>query len=105
MTQNPPAQDKPTIVVESDFDGYFERRVREILDEIGETPAYGTIRVSATPYLGDAVQYRIENGELHLTFYSALRNGFGSLDWSLVADLIRGRRRVGGGIRDARKTP
>lgn len=79
-----------TVIVVSDFDGYFEDRVRKILGDLSGPSAYEVIRVSATPWLADAVQYEIHEGELHLTFYSGLRHGFGMIDWTLVADLIRG---------------
>jgi hypothetical protein len=80
----------PTIVVERDYDGYFERRVRELVTH-GTT--YDVIHVEATPYLPDAVQYKIEIGEqreIFLTFYSGLRTGFGAIDWSMVTDLLQG---------------
>jgi hypothetical protein len=85
-----------TVVVVKDFDGFFEKRVRDILSMLDEDErsAYRVIRIKATPYLPDAVQYEIRDDELTLTFYSGLRNGFGTLNWSLVIDLIRGSRKI-----------
>ncbi len=89
----------PTIVVERDFDGYFEQRVRELV--VRDGTIYDVIHVKATPYLADAVRYKIEIGrqrEIFLTFYSGLRNGFGAIDWSMVTDLLQGSKASPGSL-------
>ncbi len=86
LTQNPSpvtAQTAtPTIVIERDFDGYFEARVREAVARKGGS-RHDVIRVDATPYLSDALRYEIDadKKEIRLLFYSALRAGFGSINW------------------------
>lgn len=71
----------PEIVVNSDFDGYFERLVRAQLAKRGESRRERII-ISAGPWRPYGVAYKIsEDGKtLELDFYSALRNGFGSFN-------------------------
>lgn len=74
--------DKPTIKVESDYDGYFEGLVRSWVDrkaERGPEFNHARIVVSAGPYRPHAVTFRRREGVIVLDFYSALRVGFGSL--------------------------
>ncbi len=77
----------PAIVVHRDFDGFFERVVRRLLAEHGHC-RYDVVHVDATPYLPDAVQYEVRGREIHLTFYSALRRGFGALDWDQLREIL-----------------
>ena len=79
----------PQVVVERDFDGYFEAQVRRILTSLPTSP-YRVVRIRAVPFLPDAVQYRAAGDEILLLFYAALRRGFGSIDWAIVGDLLRG---------------
>lgn len=101
MTNEPTNDDasqgtaKPTsVVVGQDFDGYFEEIVRSSLRKAA--CPYDVIHVRATPYLADACQFRVTNAgrELHLTFYSGLRRGFGQVNWATVDDVIAGRTQV-----------
>jgi len=74
----------PQVVVAQDYDGYFERFVRELIDkkqQEGGTFKSLKIIVNAGPYRESAVRYAWRESEktLILDFYSALRAGFGSL--------------------------
>jgi len=40
----------PQIIIERDFDGYFEDRVRQILTSLSDSP-YRIVRIRATPFL------------------------------------------------------
>lgn len=83
----------PEVIVLSDYDGYFENLVlgwvaRKI--ETREQFNHARVTISAGPYRSYAVQFEEqENDTLHLDFYSALRNGFGSLPESAIAELVR----------------
>lgn len=76
------------IVVKSDYDGYFERWVRAMLERKEGPARHETIEVSAGPYRSSAVTYHSDGKTLKLDFYSALRSGFGSLSEQDVKDLI-----------------
>ncbi len=78
------------VVVVSDYDGYFEGKVRDALQKI--VCPYRVVRVSATPYLADAVQFDPRGDEISLKFYSGLRHGYGELDWSIVLGVLSRRR-------------
>lgn len=77
------------VVVLSDFDGFFEGKVRDALAKI--SCPYRIIRISATPYLADAVQYDPRGDELNLKFYSGLRRGYGRIDWSDILRILSAR--------------
>lgn len=80
----------PQIIIDRDFDGYFEGRVRQILASLPSSP-YRIIRIHATPFLPDAVQYCVTGDEIRVSFYAALRKGFGEIDWTMVGDLLLGK--------------
>ena len=84
-----PEAPTPQIIIERDFDGYFEGQVRQILASLSTSP-YRIVRIRATPFLPDAVQYRVTGDEILILFYAALRRGFGKIDWAMVGDLLRG---------------
>jgi hypothetical protein len=74
---------EPEIVVDKDFDGHFERLVRGWIAEhqqAGGKFLHQTIKITAGPYRAQAVAID-SNGidTVALDFYSAIRNGFGSL--------------------------
>lgn len=84
---------EPKIEVLSDFDGYFEAMVRRWVQQMKDS---GTlfksqrILITAGPYRACAVSAEvggIDNEQLTLDFYSALRTGFGSLSESDVAQI------------------
>lgn len=77
------------VVVVNDYDGYFEGKVRDALSRI--VCPYAVVRVSATPYLADALQFEPRGDEISLKFYSGLRRGFGRLDWSIMLDVLSNR--------------
>ena len=92
MSEQPEAP-TPQIIIERDFDGYFEDRVRQILASPSGSPSgspYRIVRIRATPFLPDAVQYRVTGDEILILFYAALRSGFGEIDWAMVSDLLHG---------------
>lgn len=87
----------PNLVVERDFDGYFEGLVREWIDRKTHAQQpfkHDFIHVTAAPFLPDAVTTETitsaATGDkfLYLTFYSALRTGFGLLQESDIVKLI-----------------
>lgn len=67
------------VVVESDFDGYFERLAHKIVALV-KKPKYETVTVSAGPWrsYGMAVN-KVDDKTVNLDFYSAIRTGFGAL--------------------------
>jgi len=75
------------VVVHQDYDGYFESRVRGLLAEKAN-PKHSVVHVNALPWLPDGCQYESKDGVLHLTFYAALRAGFGNLDWNDVKGIL-----------------
>jgi hypothetical protein len=82
----------PSIIVKSDYDGYFEGLVKHWVNEKAKNGGTFTcvkIEVSAGPYRAAAVSYeRKESGRvLALDFYSAIRRGFGSLSEQDVIDI------------------
>ena len=79
----------PQIIIERDFDGYFESRVRQILASFSSSP-YRIVRIRVAPFLPNAVQYRVTGDEILILFYASLRSGFGEIDWAMVGDLLRG---------------
>lgn len=85
---------KPKIVVEHDWDGFFEQVVRtwiKMKEDAGEAFTYSKIYVTGMPYQGDAVvmtKRKGEEGALTISFYPAIRNGFGSLSEAEVAKII-----------------
>lgn len=81
----------PTVVVDRDYDGYFERLVR---DWVGRKTSEGrdfnhtVIHVTAGPYRADALTTRTEDTVLFMDFYSALRACFGALSGTDVDQII-----------------
>ena len=84
--------DEPTIVIERDFDGYFEHLVRGWIKkqrEMGLKSRHHTVKIDAGPYRSDAVSCRPDGeGGILLDFYSAIRTGFGSLRDQEIQDII-----------------
>lgn len=78
---------KPTLIVDRDYGGYFEELVRSWIERKKDF-RHRTIRVTAAPYMGDAVSYRSSNTILYLVFYSALRCGFGQLSKSDIDRIV-----------------
>lgn len=74
---------KPEIVVESDFDGYFERLTRKIVDDAAERGhefKHKKAVVSAGPWRAQALRVVSLDAEtVSVDYYSALRTGFGAL--------------------------
>lgn len=85
--------DKPEIriVIERDYDNYFSVLVAGWVRTkmIANQPfRHHTIHVNSGPYRSSAMSYKSSEGELHLDFYSAIRNGFGGLSDSDVKSII-----------------
>jgi len=81
----------PTLVITSDYDGYFGRMVAEWIGRKSTSGAqfkHHTIEITSGPYRNDAVTYVSRNRRLVLDFYSALRTGFGSLSDQDILDII-----------------
>jgi hypothetical protein len=74
---------EPEVVIEKDYDGYFEKAVRSWVAEKvehGEKFLHSTIVVNSGPYRSCAVDCTSDGvSKLTLDFYSAVRNGFGGL--------------------------
>ena len=69
------------IIVKSDFDGYFEHLARQIVS-FADAPKYKRVIVTAGPYRPNALsinRVKDDPDAINLDFYSAIRNGFGSL--------------------------
>jgi hypothetical protein len=84
------ANASPELRVNSDFDRYFEQLVDGWIAAkraAGGTFKHDVVMVTAGPYRSSAVSFHSKNGTLHLDFYSALRNGFGSLSAQDVVEI------------------
>ena len=82
----------PELVVNSDYDRYFERLVDGWIQRkraSGEPFGHDKIVVTAGPYRPDAVTAQSKDGRLSLDFYSALRTGFGSLSEADIEGIIK----------------
>ncbi len=89
--RNPIPKEEPQIVVDSDFDGYFERLVRNwVHRRMSMGPLkHREIRISSGPYRADAVTLvERDGGVLAIDFYSALRTGFGQLSDAEISAII-----------------
>jgi hypothetical protein len=80
---------QPVVVVERDYDGFFEALVRSWIREHKGPFHHDTIVICSGPYRMDAVSYASLDGTLALDFYSALRMGFGALSSQDVAELVK----------------
>lgn len=82
METNPSGIEVPTVVVLNDYDGYFERLVRNLV-ATKQTPfRHKEIRIDSGPYrsVGCAVRQPTDHPDVVIIdFYSATRNGFGGL--------------------------
>lgn len=80
---------QPEIVVQSDFDGYFERLVQSWID-MQDTRRFkhSKIVISAGPWRSCYVYIESKDGELHLDFYSAIRMGFGHISDAEVMQIV-----------------
>jgi hypothetical protein len=85
----------PQIIVEMDYDGYFERlgrRIVELAENTGKPLWCETVVITAGPYRTYALDVsRRDPSTAHLDFYSAIRKGYGSLpeaDLQRAADLL-----------------
>lgn len=78
----------PKIIVEKDYDGFFENLVKQWVKRKTEPFKHHTISVYAGPWLPDAVSYRSTGGVLAFSFYAALRAGFGALSDSDIEQII-----------------
>jgi hypothetical protein len=77
------------IVVERDYDGYFEGLTKRIVSMV-KSPKYTTVIVTAGPYRPNAVsvnKVRDRDDAVHLDYYSALRTGFGRLSEQDLIDI------------------
>lgn len=75
-------KDMIKIIMENDYEGYFESWTRKFVKELQNCPQnkIETVRVTAGPYRNHGLTYEVENDNIiHLDFYSAVRNGFGSI--------------------------
>jgi hypothetical protein len=85
---------RPKVVVERDYDGYFERLTNSWLDraiELGHDFKYHTIVITSGPYRSSVVTVNAlpsNPGEVNLDFYAASRVGFGSLSEQDVLGII-----------------
>jgi hypothetical protein len=80
----------PEIIVESDYDGYFERLVRGWCDKKTMPFRHKKIIITAGPYRSCAVSaMKDDEGKtIRLDFYAALRTGFGQLDSAEINEII-----------------
>lgn len=81
------------IIIKSDFDGYFERLTRQIVS-LAQSPKAKRVIVTAGPYRCDALtvnKVKDDPDAVNLDFYSAIRNGFGSLSQE---DLIQAAKLI-----------
>lgn len=84
-----PYEAKPEVVVNSDYEGYFENLVRSWIDKHQGPFAHRTISISSGPWRAYAVKYeKMPEDRLHLDFYSAVRAGFGSISQAEVDQII-----------------
>ena len=72
---------RPNVVVLKDYDGFFGGWANRLADEIqkGGNDYLTTIEVTSGPYRSCGMAYEMTGTTLKLDFYSAVRNGFGSI--------------------------
>lgn len=77
---------KPEIIIENDYDGFFEKWTIRLAEELEKRGNRKIVRISvdAGPYRNSGVSYVLKHIQdatfgLHLDFYSAVRSGFGSI--------------------------
>lgn len=84
--------DDPIIEVRQDYNGYFERLVRQwltVLKDKGLKARHKKIIVDAGPWRPDAVKLESDGeGVLEVDFYSPLRTSFGSLSGEAQEEII-----------------
>lgn len=79
----------PEIVVKHDYNGYFENLVKGWCKKKTTPFKHTKININAGPYRADAVSaFDEEDGSLTLDFYSAIRNGFGSLSQTEIQEIM-----------------
>jgi len=78
---------KPQIEVESDYDHYFQNLVESMVESKKGEFKHDKIVVSSGPYRPSALTYRSKDKIIYLDFYSAIRNGFGSLSNQDITDI------------------
>lgn len=83
----------PEVVVEEDYDGYFESFVKGLIARKAERRTqefkHFKIVITAGPWRPYAVMWEEKDDGLYLDFYSALRRGFGSLSSEEVDELTK----------------
>lgn len=77
------------LIVEQDYDGYFERLTKQIVGYV-RNPKYKEVVVTSGPYRLDAVSvYKISDDAVRLDYYAALRKGFGTLTEQNMRDVAK----------------
>ena len=80
-------QVRPKVIVKNDWDGYFQRLVEQWIDK-ATNPKHETVTITGQLFQKDAVDYYSNGTNLTLSFYPALRVGFGHLTEEEINDLI-----------------
>lgn len=87
----PDNAETPEVVIESDYEGYFEALVREWIKrkQCSQVPFKHTrIVINAGPWRAYTVTAESKGDTLHLDFYAALRRGFGGLSHEDAASIV-----------------
>jgi hypothetical protein len=82
--------DVPELVIVTDYDGFFERLVRGMMNQKLRFK-HERIEVTAGPWRSTAVSFDSDTKTIKLDFYSALRTGFGYLseeDMKAIMELL-----------------
>lgn len=71
--------EQPELVIEEDYDGYFEGLVKGMIENKNGKFKHKKIVVTSGPYRPYTMGYESKDDTINIDFYSAIRNGFGSL--------------------------
>jgi hypothetical protein len=76
------------IEVIRDYDNFFLNLVEKFCKHKKGEFKHHTIKVNARPFQPDALTYWSKDGVIQLTFYSALRAGFGGFTKQEIEEII-----------------
>ena len=77
------------LIIEKDYDGYFELVAVSLIGKITNSKIKRVV-LRAKPYAMCDVEYEVSGETLNLTYYSAIRAGFGSLHTTELLTEING---------------
>ena len=73
--------EKVELIIHQDYDGFFENWTNQLIKELESNPSNTIKKVEVTsgPFRNYGLDYKKKVNTVYLDFYSAVRNGFGSI--------------------------